>query len=283
MTILRAVLGTGAVLVVLGAVAIVVCSAIGAGRFQQAYDAEKSALLQRGTFTPAYSVDPAAVGELPAPVKRYLELSGALSAPPVRTVVLKQAGAIRTAAGKPWMAFEAEQVYSVEPPGFLWLARSRFAPFIDIWVRDKFVDGRGNMLVRLFGLFALVDADGPGIDQGAALRFWGEIIAFPSAVLSPHLAWHPVGANEARMLIAQGGLQLDARVEFTADGEPTAFHANRYRDVNGRQVLTPFSGFLTDWKVVDGKRIPAHWEAVWHLAEGDLTYVKIDVLAVRQE
>ena len=283
MTILRAVLGTGAVLVVLGAVAVVVCSAIGARRFQRAYDAEKSALLQQGTLTHAYSVDPAAVDELPAPVKRYLELSGALSAPPVKTVVLKQAGAIRTAAGKPWMAFAAEQVYSVEPPGFLWLARSRLAPFIDIWVRDKFVDGRGNMLVRLFGLFALVDAAGPGIDQGAALRFWGEIIAFPSAVLSPHLAWHPVGANEARMLIAQGGLQLDASVEFTADGEPTAFHANRYRDVHGQQVLTPFSGFLTDWKVVDGKRIPAHWEAVWHLAEGDLTYVKIDILAVRQE
>ena len=76
---------------------------------------------------------------------------------------------------------------------------------------------------------------------------------------------------------------MDASVEFTADGEPTAFHANRYRDVNGQQVLTPFSGFLTDWKVVDGRRIPAHWEAMWHLAEGDLTYVRIDVLAVKQE
>jgi hypothetical protein len=76
---------------------------------------------------------------------------------------------------------------------------------------------------------------------------------------------------------------LDASVEFTADGEPTAFHANRYRDVNGEPVQTPFSGFLTDWEVVDGRRIPAHWEAVWHLAEGHLTYVRIDVLAVKQE
>jgi hypothetical protein len=54
---------------------------------------------------------------------------------------------------------------------------------------------------------------------------------------------------------------MEGIVEFNADDEPAAFHADRFRDVDGRSVLTPFSGAFTRWKTLDGRCFPTHREA----------------------
>jgi hypothetical protein len=83
------------------------------------------------------------------------------------------------------MPFEAEQVYSTEPPGFIWLAKARVAPPVHLMARDKFVDGKGNMLIRMLGLVTVADGRGPEMDQGAGLRYWSEVIALGADAGSP--------------------------------------------------------------------------------------------------
>jgi hypothetical protein len=125
------------------------------------------------------------VAALPTPVKRFAETARARGEAP-RSVVLQQRGAIRAAQGKPWMTFASEQVYAMEPPGFLWLARAQAAPLVWIAAKDSFIHGAGNLHIRLFDLFKVANARGPEIDQAAALRFWSEALEFPEMVASPH-------------------------------------------------------------------------------------------------
>ena len=76
---------------------------------------------------------------------------------------------------------------------------------------------------------------------------------------------------------------MTAVIEFNDDGLPTAVHAERYRDVDGKQALTPWSGYIRDWKRVAERLFPTRWESVWHLPESDLTAVRIEILELRTE
>ena len=261
-------------------VAIAVASALGTQRFRERYEAEKSDLLRRGRAAPARVVDPAAVAALPEPVKRYVEVTGVAGKAIPHVAVLKQRGALRTAADAAWMPFEAEQAYSMDPPGFVWLARARVAPAVHVMARDRFVGGEGNMLIRALGAVTIADGRGPQMDQGAGLRYWGEVIDFPELAVDPHLRWEPIDASHARLTIVQGSLDMRAVVDFDASGLPVAVHGQRYRDVGGKPVLTAWSGYERDWKVIDGRLFPSRWESVWHLAQGDLTAVTIEILHI---
>ncbi len=269
---------------VVGAVilAIALLSAVGTSGFRARYEAEKAELLRRARAA-APGVVPAPSPTLPPPVRRYLEVARAEGRPLLRAAVVRQRGAIRTGAGKPWMPFDSEQVYSMEPPGFVWLARARAAPLVHIMARDAFVGGKGNMFIRLLGAVTVADARGPGIDQGAGLRYWSEAVLFPEMALDPHLRWEPLDDRRARMTVVQDDLTMPTVVEFDGDALPIATHAERYRDVGGRQVLTPWSGYSRDWKLVDGRLFPTRWESVWHLPEGDLEAVRMEILGVATE
>lgn len=278
-------LGKALVLVAAGAVVLVVAAALAAAygkrTFQQRYEAERDALLERARARPPEP--PAVDAALPAPVRRYLEVTGSTGTGGLKAAVMQQRGRLRAALDKPWMPFVAEQAYAFEPPGFVWLADARLAPLVSLLARDKFVDGRGNMLITVLGLVVVADASGPEIDLGAGLRFWGELISFPEAVLNRHLRWEEMDARHARVHIEQGPLKMSATIEFDARGFPVAMHAERFRDVAGQFVLTPWSGNFRDWGKIDGRLLPTRWEAVWHLPEGDFPAVEIEVLGVRTE
>jgi hypothetical protein len=271
------------VLVVLMVLTILGLSAYGAHQFRGLYGEEKAELLLKGTSAPTPVLDEKAVKALPEPVRRYLGIVSAKGEPAVRTAVLRQTGAIRSSPEGPWMPFEAEQSYALSPPGFLWLAQARMAPLVDFWARDKYVDGQGHMFVRLLGLFKVADARGPDIDRGAALRFLGEIMMFPSAVTAPYVGWRAIDPQHAGLFIRLGDELVDGIVDFDAEGRLSAFHARRPMDVGGKSEEHPWTGTMSGWKEVDGRLIPTHWEATWHLPNAEFTYVKIDVTSVATE
>jgi uncharacterized protein DUF6544 len=58
--------------------------------------------------------------DLPEPVARYLRYTGVVGKPFAGTIQLHQKGKMRPPTGGPWMALDAEEHYSVQPPGFVW-------------------------------------------------------------------------------------------------------------------------------------------------------------------
>lgn len=228
-------------------------------------------------------IDAAAVAALPAPVRRYLETTGATDRAPLRVAVLKQRGMLFSAPDAPGMPFSAEQVYAARPAAFVWFARATMAKVLPLYVRDRYVEGTGEMLVKLLGTIAVVDESGPTMDQGAALRFWGEMLAFPEFVRDPRLAWTAVDDRQARLVVHDPPLRLEALVEFAEDGRLYAVHAERFRDVQGTGVLTPWSGYMRDWRRIGDREFPATWESVWHLESGDLLAVTMTITDVHVE
>lgn len=258
-----AIVGIGAVVVVQGL------------RFERQVEREARALLaQPGGGAP----DLAPLDALPAPVRRYLEVCGASRRAPIRTARLRHGGSFVTGPGRAAMGIRGVQWLTADPPGFVWWGRIRAAPGLWIDGRDRTVGGEGNMLVRAASTVTLVDARGPELDQGALLRLLGEAFWMPTLLRDRRwVTWTPVDPSSARATLRVGGSEVTGTFHFGPDGLPARFSADRYRDVGGRGVLTQWAGDSSDFREVDGVKVPFRVGATWFLESGPLRYASWDV------
>ena len=266
---------------VLAAAALVVALlAAATARFQRRIDDEARALLAGARAAEARPVDARDLDRLPPPVRRWLEVSGAVGRPRATTVRLKQRGEMRTGPDRPWMPVVAEQYFSVDPPGFVWRVDARMMRVLPIAGRDRYAGGHGNMLIKLASLVAVADGSGPKMDQGALLRFLGEIIWFPSAAVGDTITWQAIDARSARATMTYGGTSASAVFTFGADGRFESLTADRYLGAGEGARLERWFIPVTESRVVRGIDMPVRGDAYWKLAGGDFDYYRWQVTDV---
>ena len=266
----------------LAVVAAVIALVAGATRrFHRANDDEARALLAEARGSTGRFVEPRELERLPPPVRRWLDVSGVVGHARAVTVRLAQRGELRTAPDKPWMPVAARQVFSVDPPGFVWSVDARMMRVLPIAGRDHYVAGRGRMLIKLAALFPVADATGPAIDQGAMLRYLGEIVWFPSAALSDTIAWEPIDARSARATMHFAGRSVSAVFAFDDQGRFASLTGQRYLgsgpDARQETWFIP----ATEWRKFCGVEVPVRGTVTWKLASGDFDYYRWEILDVQ--
>ncbi len=214
-------------------------------------------------------------GDLPAPVARYFDFALTSGQPRVRSVRIEHAGRFRTGdleAG--WSPFHSVQHFTAEPPGFVWDASIRVAPFLSVRVRDSYIGGRGAMLGKVAGVLPVVDQQGTvELAAGALLRWLAEAAWFPTALLPrPGLSWEAVDDSTARATFVDSGNTVSMECRFGDDGRMVRIRAERFRDVDGVGVATPWEVEFGEYAEFEGMRIPVEAEVAWLLPEGRLSY-----------
>jgi uncharacterized protein DUF6544 len=212
---------------------------------------------------------------LPEVVQRYLRYSQVVGKETIRTVRLKQIGKFRQSAQQPWMKLDAEEYYSVNPPGFLWVGTIRKAGLPVVRARDRYRDGKGNMQIKLGTIFTIADTTGAEMDQASMMRYLNEMIWFPTAFLGPNVSFEPVDQTSARVTLTDLGKQVTATMFFDNKGRLTDFVAPRYREVKGKYELETWSTPITEYGEYGGLKLPVNGKAVWKLKEGDLEYIDV--------
>src|SRR6266700_4330461 len=164
------------------------------------------ALLKRGEQAPPGLITQAQMVGLPEPMQRYLSYAQVIGKEPIRTVRLKQQGFMRQQPDQKWLPLVAEQYFTTNPPAFLWHCTIRPFPLVSISATDRFSDGHGNMLVKLWSFIALGDERGPEMDQGELQRYMGEMVWFPTAWLSDAIEWQAIDANSVQATMRSPGV-----------------------------------------------------------------------------
>ncbi len=215
--------------------------------------------------------------DLPRPVQRYLTYTGVIGKPWINTVQVKYRGAFRLGADKPWMPMRAEQVYTVNPPGFQWQAHIKMFGLPLMYGQDTYKDGAGHMFGKLGGLFTIFDACGPELLQGTMVRYLQEMMWFPTAYLSDDISWQAIGDHCADVTFNDGEQQVTGWMYFDDVGRLLNFVADRYREHQGEYVLMPWSTPITEYGTLAGLQLPTAGSGVWQLPEGDLSYIRLHV------
>ncbi len=265
-------------------VVILVVAVVAAGscHFDRRVQRERAVLIAAAVDR-AGPVKRAPSANLPAAVRRWFERSGGGGQPVPRLARVRQRGVMRTEPNGKWLPFEADQLVSLFEPGFIWNARIDAAPLIHIAGRDKYVNGRGSMLIKLLSLFPIADARGVEIDQGALVRFLAELSWFPAAARSEYLEWEEIDAMAARATITVEGLSVSGVFRFNAAGDVTSFEARRFYVSREGASLEDWFVSMIGWKELAGVRVPHQSEVMWKLKGGDYQWLKLEITAIEYD
>jgi hypothetical protein len=184
---------------------------------------------------------------------------------------------MRTDSSGNWVPFDAEQYFTIDPPGFVWNAHIHTRKFIDIVGRDKYENGKGNMLIKAASLITIANSSGKEIDQGTLIRYMAEMMWFPHAAVRDYLDWKEIDSTHARATMSYGGITASGVYTFNEEGFPIGFEAQRYRDLNGKYTKETWSVAITDYTYFNGVAIGNKSEVTWKLKEGDFTWLKLEV------
>jgi len=214
---------------------------------------------------------------LPAVVRKWLEYSQVKGKEKIHTVRLKQKAELRLEQEQPWMSVEADQYFTTNQPGFIWKANIKAFPFFHISGRDKYYNGRGEMLIKPLSLFTIADSKGEEIDQGTLLRYLAEMVWFPTAAINDYLQWEELDSHSARATMSYGDITASGIFNFNDKGEVINFIAKRYMEKDGHYELETWSPVMDNYQEVNGIKIPTRGEVIWKLETGDFKWFKFAI------
>jgi hypothetical protein len=234
-------------------------------RFERDVTREERALLASALSPPLGRDAPA----LPPPVARYREIAVG-NRRPVRSMTMRHGGTFCMSPKAKPVSIRGTQLFTADPPGFVWRGHVRMAPGVWIDARDMAVRGKGNMRVMLDDTVCLADARGENVDQAAAVRLLAEMPWFPTALFDErYVSWSAIDADHARATLRLGDREVSAVFEFGADGLPVRASTERFTDTG---ELRPWGGSYGDYRSVSGMLVPFEASVIWQLESGPFTY-----------
>jgi hypothetical protein len=255
-------------------------------RWEREGECLRSRLRSAAAAVPAAPIEARDFDLVPAPVAGFLRQVVPEGSLPPASVRVRWQGEFNL--GRPgetrWAPFTAEQCFVPAAPGFVWDARIRMGPGVEVFVRDGLVGGVGSMRARLAAAFTVARAEGTAeIARGALLRYLGEAAWFPAALL-PRMgvSWEAIDGRRARAHAGAGAAAVALEFRFGDDGRlASVFAPDRpCDDGRGRACPRPWQARLLAWGDVGGRTVPTDAVVEWWLDSGPWPYWRGRPLAI---
>jgi len=227
---------------------------------------------------------------LPDPVLRYFRWAVQDGQPLVRIARVRQVGQFLLQPDlNGWSSFTASQLFTAQPPGFVWDAGIRMAPLVTVRVRDAYdAAGAAGMDAKIASLVTVMSQHATSeLDAASLQRFLAEAVWLPTALLpSENLTWSAIDDCTAQATLADPRSEKSVSLQFRFgdQGEIVEVYTPcRFREVDGQFEPTPWTGSFRAYEEHDGMMIPMEGDVAWQLPAGPLPYWKGRLVDVEYE
>lgn len=225
---------------------------------------------------------PTLVSELPEPAQRFFNFAIAPDTPLYRVATLRMGGqfSLGSKHSPHYRPMAAEQILAV-PEGFVWCMRLKSPVMI-----SGADSGRWSRF-RILGLIPVARLGGdPDHARSAFGRHVAEALFWtPAALLpGPGIEWESVGPDTARVTLSHGNLSQAVNVRVDPEGRPAQVWFMRWSNANAEKVfrLQPFGGTMSDFREVQGFRLPFRVEAGNEFGTSDyFAFFRADIRSIR--
>jgi hypothetical protein len=244
--------------------------------------AEMNRLLTFQPVAPA-PFDPAMVADLPEPARRFLIFAIAPGTP-LRTVAqieMRGRFSLGSKEAPNYMKMRARQTLAA-PHGFVWVMEGG-----DGHLRLSGSDSASWTRFWMGGILPVARIGGDEDHRRSAFgRYVAEAVFWTPAALmpGPGVTWEAAGEDVARVVVSYEGLSQSVDIRVDAEGRPIEVAFPRWSDANPERVhrIQPFGGYLSEFRKVDGFRLPTHVEAGNMFGTEDyFPFFVADVTAIR--
>lgn len=201
------------------------------------------------------------VADLPEPAQRYFNFAIKPGTPllSVAEIDMKGEFSLGTRDKPNYQAMDARQILAA-PTGFVW--KLKMPGVVPVAGSDT---GSWTRF-RIFGLIPVVHMGGDTDHARAAYgRYVAEALFWtPAALLpGPGVVWEALDEDSARVTVNHNELSQAVDIKVDAEGRLVLVHFMRWTNANPEKIhrLQPFGGYLSDFREVEGFRIPFDVEA----------------------
>ncbi|MGF2412736.1 DUF6544 family protein [Ferruginibacter sp.] len=218
---------------------------------------------------------------LPPVIQKWLTHSGVIGKQKINTVRLQQRGTLKTTMKSKWIRFTANQYFNVEDPAFVWKANVEMMPLVTLNGRDKFINGKGSLVIKALSLFTVAKGDdNEKINSASMIRYLSETMWFPTAALNNYIKWEVVDSLSAKAIMTYQGVTVSGIFKFNEAGDIVAFTANRYYGTDDKASEEKWLIETTGYKNFNDIRIPYKNKVTWQLKEGDFNWADIELTSL---
>jgi hypothetical protein len=175
---------------------------------------------------------------------------------------------------------EAQEFFTTQSPNYLWDARLQTNKFFWVKTIDSYINGKGNMLIKVNSSITITDAWNIEMNKSGLFRYFSEALLFPTSLLpSQNLLWNILDSNKAEIKFKDKNNSIVAKVFFNREGmiEKIATE-DKYRSTKKGYMKTHYTIYYSNYKLIKDKFIiPMHYEVEWSLPNGKFRYGKFDV------
>ncbi len=215
------------------------------------------------------------ISNLPEPVQRYFRYCGYIGKEKITNAkIVWDDVNFKMSSNKPWVRIKYEQYNFVSDPSRFAYIYTKMFGLIPFEGRDKYLDGRGNMLGRIAKRITLFDVKGAEINISAAVTYLSESLIVPACALQKYISWAPIDQNHAKASIEYNGVKAEGVFTFDDDGRLTKFETEeRYMDTgNGKSEKHKWTVVVDSYIEKGNIKISSKAKAIWNLPDGDYEY-----------
>lgn len=256
-----------------------IATSYGAFYFHKKVENEVAHMLNSADSSEQSRISQDLLQDLPPVIQKWLTGSGIIGTEAQSSIYLEQdAQMLMTPDQKNWSHASAVQYFTTEPPAFNWSVNTKMQGGIPVVGRDKFENGKGEMIIKMCSLIPVVNVkNNKKVDQASLQRYLAETVWFPSAALNKYIKWEAIDDFTARATMTYKGTQGSGVFHFDKNGQFKKFVAMRYKDVEENSGLQRWTVTATKTEVKNGIMIPVELNAAWNLDEGDWTWLKLKI------
>ena len=222
------------------------------------------------------------IQHLPAIVQKYLHYSGSIGQEKVLNFRAEFSGGIRSKSTEDFMTLKSVQYNFYDKPTRLFyiVAKKKGIPAKGIHL---YRDQTAIMLVKILGLFTVVDAKGKEMNQGETVTLFNDMCFMaPATLIDRNIKWKEIDAITVDARFTNGIITIGATLYFNEEGELINFLSNdRFETTDGKTYknypwITPVTGYTN----INGYRLPSGAKLIYKHPDEDLCYGEFNLKSI---
>jgi len=219
---------------------------------------------------------------LPAIVQKYLYYTGTIGKEKVLNFRAEFKGGIRSKSTEEFMPLKSVQYNFTDRPTRLFyiVAKKKGIPAKGIHI---YKDQTAIMLVKIFGLFTVVDASGKEMNQGETVTLFNDMCFMaPASLIDRNIECKEIDNRTIDAKFTNGNITISSTLYFNDEGELINFISNdRFETTDGiiynnYPWITPVTGY----KNVNGYRLPSGAKLIYKHPDEDFCYGEFHLISI---
>jgi hypothetical protein len=211
---------------------------------------------------------------LPEIVKKYIRYVGAIGKEKVFNFRALFSGVIRSKPEDSGMKLKSEQYnFFEEPTRIFYIAAWKMgipALGLHLYKNEKAI-----MIIKLLGLFKIVDAKGKEMDQGETVTLFNDMCFMaPASLIDSNIEWETIDPLTVNAVYTNGSIKISAKLFFNEEGALINFISNdRFETADGKTYDNyPWSTPVSGYRQSGDRKFPVSAKTIYHRPKGDFCY-----------